>query len=99
MTNQKQYTFTGIIWLYSLKGGWHFVTLPHTLSTEIRQVNKSEEKGWGQLGVRAKIGITEWDTSIWYDTKLNSFLLPIKSEIRKKEKIGEGMTITVTIFT
>lgn len=99
MTNQRQYTFSGTIWLYSLKGGWHFVTLPHALSAEIRQMYKTEEKGWGQLAVKAKIGQIEWDTAIWYDTKVNSYLLPIKTEIRKKEKIGEGMTVIVIIVT
>ena len=39
------------------------------------------------MKVTAKIGGSEWKTSIWFDTKNDTYLLPIKAEIRKKEKI------------
>jgi hypothetical protein len=35
----------------------------------------------------AKIGNSEWKTAIWFDTKMNTYLLPLKAEIRKLENL------------
>lgn len=32
----------------------------------------------------AKVHEIEWDTTIWFDKKHNTYLLPIKAEIRKR---------------
>ena len=42
----------------------------------------------------AKTGNTQWETAIWFDTKLDTYLLPLKAEIRKKEKIEESVLKT-----
>lgn len=49
--------------------------------------------GWGSLPVTAVIGKTSWKTSIFPDKKIGAYLLPLKSEIRKKENIVAGATI------
>lgn len=67
------------------QGSWYFVSVPHELAKEIRNYLKSKEEGWGRLKATAKIGNTEWATAIWFDTKMNTYLLPIKAEIRKKK--------------
>ena len=64
---------------------FHF---PKNLAKEIRNALKSEEEGWGRLKAIAKIGNSEWKTAIWFDTKLNTYLLPLKLEIRKKENLS-----------
>ena len=66
---------------------WKFLFLPQDLTKEIREMHKHQEEGWGRMKVTAKIGSSEWKTSIWFDTKNDTYLLPIKAEIRKKEKI------------
>jgi hypothetical protein len=43
------------------------------------------------------IGQTVWKTSIFPDSKSGSYLLPLKAEVRKKEKIGVGDTLTFSI--
>lgn len=99
MTDFKfQYRFSSLPWKYSGPGGWVFVTLPAKLSSEIRATFKSEEGGWGRLTATARIGNTEWKTAIWFDTKLNAYLLPLKAEIRKKEKIEVGKRISIAVF-
>lgn len=82
-----KYTFTAKPWQYTGTSGWHFISLPGKLSKEIRSALKSEEEGWGRLKVTAKIGNSEWKTAIWFDTKMNTYLLPLKAEIRKKENL------------
>lgn len=92
------YKFKTHPWLYNGTGGWTFVSIPIEISTEIRDIFKSEEQGWGRLKIKAKIGETEWKTAIWFDTKHNTYLLPLKAEIRKKENIVLNKTINVNIW-
>lgn len=93
-----EYKFTAKTWVYGGPSSWHFVSLPPDFSKEIRENLKSEEEGWGRLKATAKIGITEWKTAIWFDTKLKKYLLPLKADIRKIEQITAGQTITVYIW-
>jgi hypothetical protein len=93
-----KYSFKGKVWLYS--GGassWHFITLPKTLSREIDSRFFGLKKGFGSLPVKVTLGSTEWETSIFPDKKNGSFILPLKAEIRKKEKFGEGSSISLLI--
>ena len=92
------HSFTARIWQYAGKGAWHFLSLPEGLSAEIRKNYGSEEEGWGRLKVSARIGSTEWQTALWFDSKANTYLLPIKSDVRKKEKIGINSDIQVVII-
>ena len=46
----------------------------------------------------AAIGDCQWDTAIWFDKKMNTYLLPIKSEVRKKTGIQLDDPTAVTIW-
>ena len=98
MTSGIPYEFKAELWQYSAPGSWHFVSLPLDISSEIRANFKAEEQGWGRLKVIAKIGVSDWKTAIWFDTKMNTYLLPIKAEIRKKEKLSNGKSVTIKIW-
>lgn len=81
--------------------GWNFLFMPLDLAREIRANHKHQEEGWGRMKVTAKIGNTQWKTSIWFDTKNDTYLLPIKADVRKKEKIdmeiGNEVKVTINI--
>lgn len=93
-----KYEFATDPWQYGSPGGWYFVSLPQELSAEIRDIFKSEEEGWGRLKATAKIGNSEWKTAIWFDRKMNSYLLPLKAEIRKKENLVAGKAIKIVVW-
>lgn len=93
-----KYEFAAKPWKYDAPGGWYFVSLPLKLSNEIRENNKWLEEGWGRMKANAKIGNSEWQTAIWFDTKQKNYLLPLKAEIRKKEKIEPDQYIKVVIW-
>jgi hypothetical protein len=93
-----KYEFTAKIWQHDGVGGWHFVSLPPHLAKEIRDNLKSEEQGWGRLKATARIGNSQWATAIWFDTKHNTYLLPLKAEIRKKEKLEKDKHINVVLW-
>ncbi|TBX70218.1 DUF1905 domain-containing protein [Flavobacterium silvisoli] len=93
-----KYEFRAKTWQHSPPGGWCFVALPQTMSEEIRSMLKVQEEGWGRLKAIALIGKTEWDTALWFDTKSGTYLLPLKSEIRKKESISAEEELMVTVW-
>lgn len=93
-----KYKFNAKPWLHDGPSAWHFISLPFDIATEIRENLKSEEEGWGRLKAIAKIGETEWRTAIWFDTKLKTYLLPLKAAIRKLEHIEVDKPTTTYIW-
>lgn len=98
-----EFKFSAKAYQYSasadMMSGWTFVSLPKELSMKIRESFKCLEEGWGRMKVTAKIGNSEWRTSIWFDTKQDTYLLPLKAVIRKKENIvlDEDIAISIVI--
>jgi hypothetical protein len=86
MNCKIKYEFVAKIWQHSGQSGWYFVSLPTEISIEIRENLKWQEEGWGRLKATAQIENSQWETAIWFDSKHNTYLLPIKAEIRKKRK-------------
>ena len=93
-----KYEFVAKPWQYTGQGAWIFVSLPSDLAKEIRHHFKSEEEGWGRLKVTAQLGKTEWKTAIWFDKKADTYLLPLKSDIRKKENIIANNPVKVSLW-
>lgn len=98
MTEHK---FTTRIWLYQGHAAWHFVSLPVVMSKEIKDYFGDMARGWGSLPVKVKLGETSWRTSIFPDSKTNTYVLPIKSAVRKQEKLqtGDKVQVVVEIIT
>lgn len=96
MLHPIQYSFSAPLWQHP--GGWCFLSLPPEMAAEIREALKWQEEGWGRLKVRARIGSTDWETAIWFDTRLTTYLLPVKADIRKKENLKPGVVVAVFIF-
>ncbi len=85
------------IWLYPGKAGWYFITVPSSMTKEIDYFFSHQKKGWGSLPVKVSIGQTEWSTSLFPDKKSGSYLLPIKAEVRHKEKLRADTIIEVEL--
>lgn len=84
---KKTYDLKAKVWLYPGIAGWHFITLPVKVAQEIRELFSEVKRGWGSLPVSLTIGKTTWKTSIFPDKKSNSYLFPLKAEVRKKESL------------
>lgn len=91
------YSFKGKIWKYPGSGGWHFVTLPKTLSSKIRKSYSGFTRGWGSIRVETTIGLSKWKTSIFPDSKSKSFLLPVKAAVRKKENLKGSQSVKIRL--
>ena len=93
-----RFAFTAKIWRYPGEAAaWHLVTVPKLKSKQMRTLSQGLRNAFGSLRVIATIGKTSWRTSVFADTKARAFLLPVKAEVRKKEKIGHGDTVEVTL--
>lgn len=90
-------TFRAQVWTQESTNAWHFVTLPDELSRRIRTLTTGQRKPFGSFHVKARTGLTTWESSLFADTKRNAFLLPVKADVRRKEKIALGDVIEVTI--
>ena len=93
----RSYKVKAEIRLYPGMVGWHFVTIPKKQSDEIKKNFVARKRGWGSLPVTATLGKTKWNTSIFPDKKSASYLLPLKSDVRKKEGLRAGNAITFLI--
>ncbi|MEO1485224.1 MAG: DUF1905 domain-containing protein [Bacteroidota bacterium] len=98
MQGKIKYEFPTKLWKYNAPGGWHFVSLPQDFSKEIRKNLQWQEEGWGRMKAVAQIGTVQWQTSIWFDTKLELYVLPIKAEIRKNAQLVLDQTIEMTLW-
>lgn len=98
MNRKIKYEFSARSWQYTSPNSWCFVSLPIEIAKEIRENLKWQEEGWGRLRVTAEIGNSQWETAIWYDTKHNTYLLPLKAYIRRKENIEINKDINVIVW-
>lgn len=98
MSGKIKYEFESKIWQHNMPNGWYFISLPIEIATEIRSQLKWQEEGWGRLKASARIGGSKWDTAIWYDSKHKTYLLPLKSEIRKKENLTINQMVSSIIW-
>lgn len=98
MKDKIVYEFSARVWRYASPGGWYFVSLPIKMAKEIRTHLKWQEQGWGRLKANVQVGTDQWESAIWFDTKKNTYLLPLKAEIRKRQHLETGSTIKVTVW-
>lgn len=96
MNGKIKYDFSAEIWRHPT--GWQFVSLPKNTSKEIRENLQWQEEGWGRLKATAQIGATKWETAIWFASQTGHYLLPLKAEIRKKEKLEIHRKVAVTVW-
>ena len=77
--------------------GWHFVSVPKKQSEGIKKSFGTPKRGWGSIPVIVTIGKTTWKTSIFPDKQSNGYLLPLKSEVRKKEQIFSEDSVSFSL--
>lgn len=98
MKGKIKYEYVTNMWQHQSPGGWYFVSLTKNLSKEIRENLKWQEEGWGRMKAAAQIGDLTWETAIWFDTKMDTYILPIKAEIRKKTNLEVNKDFIMNIW-
>lgn len=90
-------SFSGELRKYGGESSWWFISLPVEDAKDLEQFCSHRKRNFGSIRVTAKIGETSWQTSVFRDTKSNSYLLPIKANVRSTEKLIETNSYEVTI--
>jgi hypothetical protein len=85
--------FSGEIWFWKGPAPWFFVTVPVEQSGDLKAIAGFVTYGWGMIPVHARIGETEWETSLF--PKDGRYLVPIKANVRKAEHLDAGDTVTI----
>jgi hypothetical protein len=75
---------------------WRFVRVPPTMADDIRAL-PVEPRGFGSIRVEVRIGETTWHTSLFPDKASGSYVLAVKKDVREREGINDGDTVTVAI--
>ena len=74
-----------------------FLSLPPDVADELRARSAGAQRAFGSLRVQATLGETTWQTSLFPDRKSDSYLLPVKADVRRAEGVGEGEFATVRL--
>ncbi|MCP2327576.1 hypothetical protein HDA40_006083 [Hamadaea flava] len=88
--------FTGEIFHWRGPAPHHFVTVPTDVCQEIQEVAARLTYGWGVIPVGVRVGDTDWTTSLF--PKNGGYLVPVRADVRRAEKLELGDTVTITLM-
>jgi hypothetical protein len=87
--------FTGEVWYWRGPAPFHFVTVPGDECAELQAVASMVTYGWGMVPVTARLGATEWTTSLF--PKNGGYVVPVKDRVRHAEAVEVGDVVTVRL--
>ena len=87
--------FSGELWHWRGPAPFHFVTVPEAESAELQDVSPLVSYGWGCIPVSARIGRTNWTTSLF--PKDGGYVVPVKSAVRRAEQVALGDVVTIRL--
>jgi hypothetical protein len=85
--------FSGAIIHWRGPSPFHFVTVPDEESAAIEAVSSVVTYGWGAIPVRARIGRTDFTTSLF--PRDERYLVPVKDAVRRAEALALGDEVTI----
>jgi hypothetical protein len=85
--------FSGEVWYWRGPSPYHYVTVPDQESAAIESTASLVSYGWGVIPVTARLGRTTWTTSLF--PKDGRYLVPLKTVVRKAERVDLGDTVTI----
>lgn len=92
-----RYEVEGEVWASGGPGGWCFLTLPQDLAEGLRAMRGTNVVAFGSMRIEATLGGTTWRTSLFPDTSRGAFLLPLKADVRRRERIAPGDRVQVAL--
>lgn len=95
------FTYGGIVWRWKstnsdAPAAWFFLTIDGDTAAAIR-ASAGVRRGFGSIRVAARIGETEFQTSIFPSKETGGWLLPLKAAVRKAERLAEGDAVEVML--
>jgi hypothetical protein len=93
-----EHVFHAEIWEHAPEepGSWHFLTLPADVAEEVA-FEAGPRGGFGSVRVEVSIGSSTWRTSLFPDSRSDSFVLPVKKPVRQANGLQAGDTCEVRL--
>jgi hypothetical protein len=85
--------FTGEVWFWRGPAPHHFLSVPDELCGGIEHASAVVTYGWGTVAVTARLGSSQWATSLW--PKDGGYIVPLRAQVRRREQVELGDTVTV----
>ncbi|WP_042429715.1 DUF1905 domain-containing protein [Streptacidiphilus anmyonensis] len=85
--------FTGCVIEWRGPAPYYCVPVPQDQSADIREVAAQASYGWGVIPVSARIGDTDFTTSLF--PKDGGYLLPLKAAVRRPQGLTTGDVVAV----
>ena len=95
MISLVELEFSGEIIHWRGPAPYHFVTVPDEQSAAIELVSSVVTYGWGAIPVKARIGKTDFRTSLF--PKGDLYLVPLKVAVRTAEHLDLGDRVTIRL--
>ncbi|MCD0442570.1 DUF1905 domain-containing protein [Glycomyces sp. A-F 0318] len=87
--------FSGEVWYWRGPAPWYFVTVPEAGCRELAAASGVVSYGWGMIPANVRIGQIAWSTSLW--PKDGAYIVPLKSDVRRKAGVDDGDAVTVRL--
>jgi Domain of unknown function (DUF1905) len=85
-------------WDFQQANSWVFVSVPADLSADIRDMAGAvPRRGFGSIRVRATVGGSTWNTSIFPAAEPRGYVLPVKKAVRRSEGLDVGDAAAVSL--
>ena len=91
-----RFSFTSELTEWSRRANWFFLHLGEEQGQEIRDM-PLPRGGFGSVKVRATVGSSSWEGSIFPSTDNPSYSLPIKKSVREAEGLKPGQLVTAEV--
>lgn len=95
--DRRTFTFRGEVWVWQGPAAWHFVSLPPEIADEIEWRFGARAAGFGSIRVAVRVGADRWATSIFPDRSRETYLLPLRKDVRRRNGLVEGSAVTVEL--
>lgn len=92
-----EYEFEAKLWRDPGPAAWYFITVSEDVSNHISSFCVDQKTSFGSVRVKVKIGETLWKTSLFPDKKSGCYFLPVKADVRKREKLEACASYNVQI--
>jgi len=90
-----RFRFDGELIYWRGPSPYHFITIPLAEAGAIRSVARLVTYGWGVIPVRATIGRSTFDTSLF--PRHGGYVLPVRDRVRLAEGLALGDEVEVEL--
>lgn len=91
----RKYQIKSQLFKWPGEAAWYFIRIDEKITEDIKENFGIFTRGWGSLPVNVTLKGSNWKTSIFPDKK--TYLLPVKVQIRKVEKLNDGDPVELSI--